>query len=152
LKGFRDLALGLLLVIFQNYFMSPAYRFARNQDLLPLFQLVQDGFDQDGVRERRNLARSASLEMQSLSQTAVKALENFTRKIRCSRHLQRSAACQGFAARAPRPDRSLLNQLEQRKQILVSGETVKLGGHKIVLKNDEEQAKRQITEAFQRSG
>ena len=46
----------------------------------------------------------------------------------------------------------MLRQLVEQKQIVISGETVRLEKHKIVLKEDEEQSKRQIARAFEQAG
>jgi selenocysteine-specific elongation factor len=47
---------------------------------------------------------------------------------------------------------AVLRQLVEQKQIVISGETVRLEKHKIVLKEDEEQSKRQIARAFEQAG
>ncbi len=46
----------------------------------------------------------------------------------------------------------VLRQLVERKLIVVSGEIIRLGSHKIVLKEDEAQAKQQIARAFEKAG
>ena len=47
---------------------------------------------------------------------------------------------------------TVLRQLVEQKQIVISGETVRLAKHKIVLKDEEEQSKRKIARVFEQSG
>ena len=47
---------------------------------------------------------------------------------------------------------AVLHRLVAEKQIVLSGENVKLATHKIVLKEEEEQAKQQIARVFQKAG
>jgi selenocysteine-specific elongation factor len=46
----------------------------------------------------------------------------------------------------------VLRQLTAQKQIVVSGETIRLAAHRIILKDEEAQAKQQIVHAFERAG
>ena len=52
----------------------------------------------------------------------------------------------------PQIGEAVLRQLVEQKQIVVSGETVRSRAHKIVLKDEEEQSKRQIARAFEQAG
>jgi selenocysteine-specific elongation factor len=52
---------------------------------------------------------------------------------------------------APLAD-EVMRQLVEQKQVVVSGETIRLAAHKIVLKDEEAQAKQQIARAFERAG
>src|SRR5262249_42023584 len=57
-----------------------------------------------------------------------------------------------FARAHPILTETVLAQMAGQNRISITGENVKLGGHKIVLNEEEEHAKRQITEAFERAG
>ena len=92
-------------------------------------------------------------QLERLSQAVLKALEKFHKQNPLLPGVSKEALRAKVFPRAhPVLTESVLNQLTERKQILVSGELVKLAGHKIVLKEEEEKAKRQLAEAFEQAG
>ena len=97
------------------------------------------------------IAESARLER--LRQEAVKTLERFHQQNPLlpgiSKEELRSRV---FSSAEPQVTDAVLRQLTEQGQILISGETVKLGRHQIVLKEEEEQSKRQIARAFEQAG
>ena len=97
------------------------------------------------------IAESARLER--LRQEAVKTLERFHQQNPLlpgiSKEELRSRV---FSSAEPQVTDAVLRRLTEQGQILISGETVKLGTHKIVLKEEEEQSKRQIARAFEQAG
>jgi selenocysteine-specific elongation factor len=88
-----------------------------------------------------------------LGQAAIKLLEKFHQQNPLLPGVSIEALRTKVFSRAhPAVAQAVLNQLAGQKQISISGETVKLGGHKIVLKDEEEKAKTQIIAAFERAG
>lgn len=91
--------------------------------------------------------------MERLAQVALKLLERFHKQNPLLPGMSKEALRAKVFARAhPVLAETMLNQMADRKQITIAGETVRLGGHKIVLKEEEEKAKRQISDAFERAG
>lgn len=97
------------------------------------------------------VAESARLER--LRGEAVKFLERFHKENPLLPGLSKEALrSRVFSSAHPQIADAVLRQLVEQAQILVSGETVRLAAHKIVLKEEEEQSKQQIARAFEQSG
>jgi len=94
-----------------------------------------------------------SEQLKRLSDAVTKALERFHKQNPLAPGLSKEALRAKVFPRAhPLLTESVLNGMDARKQITISGEAVKLGGHRIVLNDEEASAKRQITDAFERAG
>ncbi len=91
--------------------------------------------------------------LERLGQAALKVLEKYHKQnpLAAGSSLEALRA-KVFARVNPVLTEAVLGQLSAQKQILITGETVRLSSHKIVLKEEEEQARRQITEAFEHVG
>ena len=97
------------------------------------------------------LAESARLER--LREQAIELLERFHKDNPLLPGISREALrSQVFSSSDPQIADAVLRQMVEQKQIIISGETARLGSHKIVLKEEEEQSKRQIARAFERAG
>jgi len=84
---------------------------------------------------------------------AVKLLERFHKENPLLPGLSKEALRSRVLSSAhPQIADTVLRQLVEQGQIVVSGETVRLAAHKIVLKEEEEQSKRQIARAFEQAG
>jgi selenocysteine-specific elongation factor len=98
-----------------------------------------------------SVAESARLER--LRTAAIKLLEGFHKENPllpgASKEALRSKV---FSSSDPQIADAVLRQLIEQGQIVISGETVRLGTHRIVLKEEEEQSKRQIARAFEQAG
>ncbi|MBI3895947.1 MAG: selenocysteine-specific translation elongation factor [Acidobacteria bacterium] len=97
------------------------------------------------------MAESAVLDrMQS---AALHALEGFHKQNPLLPGVSKEALRSKIFPRAnPFLIEAVLKELEEKKQIVAAGETVHLQTHQIVLKEEEEQAKLQITNAFEQAG
>jgi selenocysteine-specific elongation factor len=84
---------------------------------------------------------------------AIKLLERFHKENPLLPGLSKEALRSRVLSSAhPQIADAVLRQLVEQGQIVVSGETVRLTAHKIVLKEEEEQSKRQIARAFEQAG
>ena len=84
---------------------------------------------------------------------AVRTLEEFHKKNPLLPGVSKEALrTKVFPSAHPFLIEAVLRQLEEKKQIALAGETVRLQTHQIVLKEEEEQAKRQIAKAFEQAG
>jgi selenocysteine-specific elongation factor len=88
-----------------------------------------------------------------LSDAVVKALEQFHRQNPLLPGISKEALrAQIFVRAHPILADTVLKSLGDAKKIVFAGEAVRLASHKIVLRDDEEQAKNQIASAFQGAG
>ena len=84
---------------------------------------------------------------------AIKLLERFHKENPLLPGLSKEALRSRVLSSAhPQIADAVFRQLVEQSQIVVSGETVRLTAHKIVLKEEEEQSKRQIARAFEQAG
>ena len=99
------------------------------------------------------LLAAKSDHLASLGRLTVDVLEKFHAQNPLLPGLSKEALrAQVFPHAHPVLTEAVLNQLAEEKQIVVSGEAVRLAGHKIVLKDEEEKAKSQIAQAFEQAG
>ena len=97
------------------------------------------------------VAESARLER--LRGEAIKLLERFHKENPLLPGISKEALrSKVLSSSHPQIGDAVLRQLVEQKQIVISGETVRLERHKIVLKEEEEQSKRQIARAFEQAG
>ena len=97
------------------------------------------------------LAEAARLER--LRKEAVETLEQFHKQNPLLPGFSKEALrTKVFSLAHPLIAEAVLRQLVEQGQIMISGETVRRGGHKIVLKEEEEQAKQKIARAFEQAG
>lgn len=84
---------------------------------------------------------------------AIKLLERFHKENPLLPGISKEALRSRVLSSAhPQIADAVFRQLVEQSQIVVSGETVRLTAHKIVLKEEEEQSKRQIARAFEQAG
>jgi len=97
------------------------------------------------------IAESARLER--LRGEAIQLLERFHKENPLLPGISKEALrSRVFSSSHPQIAEAVLRQLVEQNQIVIAGETARLGTHKIVLKEDEEQSKRQIARAFEQAG
>lgn len=97
------------------------------------------------------LAKSDSVA--ALREKTEKVLEQFHKDNPLLAGLSKEALrAKVFARVPPLLAEAVLNQLVAQKRMVLSGETVKLATHTIVLKDEEERSKREIARAFERAG
>jgi len=91
--------------------------------------------------------------LNGLSETIIQALGKFHQANPLLPGTSIEAIRTKLLARAhPLVAEQLFNQMIQQKQIVVSGETIRLAAHKIVLTQEEDQARQQIARSFEKSG
>ena len=99
------------------------------------------------------LLAAKSDHLESLGRLTVNVLEKFHAQNPLLPGLSKEALrAQVFPHAHSALTEAVLSQLAGQKQIVISGEMVRLAGHKIVLKEEEEKAKRQIAQAFEQAG
>ena len=97
------------------------------------------------------IAESARLER--LRADVVRLLERFHKDNPLLPGVSKEAVrSKALSSAHPQIGDTVLRQLVEQKQIVISGETVRLAKHKIVLKDEEEQSKRKIARVFEQSG
>ena len=105
------------------------------------------------VLSEKPLLVAEEVRLEKLRRRTVEALEKFHKQNPLLPGMSREALRTKLFARAhPAFTEAVLKKLTDLGKIVVAGELVKLGGHKIVLKDEEQQAKQQIARAFERAG
>ena len=105
------------------------------------------------VLSEKPLLVAEEVRLEQLRRRTVAALEKFHKQNPLLPGMSREALRTKLFARAhPAFTEAVLKKLTDLGKIVVAGELVKLGGHKIVLKDEEQQAKQQIARAFERAG
>ncbi len=93
-----------------------------------------------------------SSRLERLRGEAINLLERFHKENPLLPGISKEALRSRVLSTHPQIGEAVLRQLVEQKQVVISGETVRLGTHKIVLKDEEEQSKRQIARAFEQAG
>ena len=105
------------------------------------------------VLSEKPLLVAEEVRLEQLRRRTVEALEKFHKQNPLLPGMSREALRTKLFARAhPAFTEAVLKKLTDLGKIVMAGELVKLGGHKIVLKDEEQQAKQQIARAFERAG
>ncbi len=105
------------------------------------------------VLSEKPLLVAEEVRLEKLRRRTVEALEKFHKQNPLLPGMSREALRTKLFARAhPAFTEAVLKKLTDLGKIVMAGELVKLGGHKIVLKDEEQQAKQQIARAFERAG
>ena len=105
------------------------------------------------VLSEKPLLVAEEVRLEQLRRRTVTALEKFHKQNPLLPGMSREALRTKLFTRAhPALTEATLKKMTVLGKIVVAGELVKLGGHKIVLKDEEQQAKQQIARAFERTG
>ena len=114
-------------------------------------QLQKEG--KASVLSEKPLLVAEEARLEQLRRRTVETLEKFHKQNPLLPGMSKEALRTKLFARAyPALAEPVLKKLADLGKIAVAGELVKLGGHKIILKDEEQQAKQQIARAFERAG
>ena len=155
-KGSREQVLEQLLKMAPGCSLAIEDLIARTGWLAEECRATIDAMKKDGrvaVIAENPLRIASAAHLGKLGEAVLQALEKFHQ----ANPLLPGASLESIRAKTlaranPLVAEAVLRQLTEQQRIAISGETIRVAAHKIVLKQEEEQAKQQIARSFEKAG